>query len=1589
MTEIKSGADLTASTKLLQQMRQAAKDGVVDNKEIADLTKTASEDAGGLTDNEKDLINSLRAAGGDVSALAPEEQAQVGQLGTSKTGADVVSKNIESIKNLGSYEAEANAVDFSKLNLVTENSNLLSKASFGLFGGTVQLSHVVRISDSGVPQVNNPTTPTSMQDRHQVERQNMSTMLGPLEQELKSNSPELRERVAQMLSSQRQRTITAESPEVTAKIDSLLEQVNSIQTDSGAEVYNVSEDVKGLLNAYSKNPPSAGSKLNTDYMSALRGAMYNASDTQRLANNELENIQNGNFQTPASTEQINTQLSESNTAAKTQVSNLVSNGKQLISQLEELQKKDPAAYKELMKSSSTEDLDTLKENIHSLEMHLKTDAPLSQTQMSQVNMVWGSLEQIEANLSASAQQTSTAPSPQLLAEKGQLEAEIQMDQGLVDSPDAPADIKAEAQARITTNSTRLTEINQQLSASSTPAAPSAYSESTQKLMASIRETQTTAFSSLSNNYFTIESAVSKQSNMITELSHAESTLKEILANSTTLSASSRTQLRDQLTAVQQAQVCLEQGKPVQFSEEKYGKAFQKVLDGLQSQKTEYDKANPPESIPETESVDASCAVDKSSETCVVGPTTPAEETVVSPIVSTSSLLGPIGPVSTAGDSILTTGLLSNPTTLNAGAEYPTLLSLNAGTQYPNPLSLNATNALLMSSGTFDYTLPPNLAGLGNSSVYSPTSSLLGLNPGLNMSYANTFSLNDPYAFTFGFDTPLSLSPLNLTNPVPQTPQSTPPQGPKSLSSVFLENVGGTAEPVQAGEPAVTPVVTNQAITPEQQKILATMQEIRANTTNPDLKIRIDDALSSMNDPTQTSKYTPEDRQAFADTLKAYDYVKEQKGIQQAQHFVDLTFAGLESGQSDIQAVGEASRRLVSSPEAMAQLDESYRVRATEAPAPISHTAQAADTRAIDALDTQKNRINGNSTLTELAIENGMETNGKVWDFIMTTTDPSVIAAFEAFQASPVPPDATANSRNNNQGAAADRRAVGGILAARRAKDESITSIGTAKDALVQQRRDAAAQGADSRILARLDSEISQLDTLGKSVSTQGFVLPSQGQMLNRASGVRQVSTYLLSLAENNADNPEYTQAIEEFASTTGQNFSIDDLTAFVQRVNSDVQANKIHSSTGSGFASGRPDTVGAHSTPPDLNIPDPLVVSSADNAVAMLTTAKNVADDATLGTALRDPGSALVRFATEGVNMPGLATILEDPENALTISLAAPAARANLSPDLRQHIEAVWGQTSHARETNTFSPDSIRAAFTDTSERGTASLNGDRSVETSASSMLTYVNSLRGPERSQAVSQAQQVESGIRGTYQQLASQMAATTRTLERANQQQSTQRNEASTERAREIAEQQSATNAKSAAAVAEADRLASELVLAPAPAVDGEKHMGKLISDFLDIIRDLDIKTRQLVMARLAEQMMNNAITSFYKDKMDKNNKYHNDSLERLSENFKQQVEKALSSSSATQVQSSQAVAAVSGQVQGSELSSVINQTGVREQMTKMLEVTSQMNPPLLPAQQSQILTGINRILEAAGTPDLGDDRLALAQVSSSLARNQFNN
>lgn len=198
----------------------------------------------------------------------------------------------------------------------------------------------------------------------------------------------------------------------------------------------------------------------------------------------------------------------------------------------------------------------------------------------------------------------------------------------------------------------------------------------------------------------------------------------------------------------------------------------------------------------------------------------------------------------------------------------------------------------------------------------------------------------------------------------------------------------------------------------------------------------------------------------------------------------------------------------------------------------------------------------------------------------------------------------------------------------------------------------------------------------------------------------------------------------------------------------------------------------------------------------------------------------------------------------------------------------------------------------------------------------------------------------------------------------------------------------------ASAEADRLESELELAPMPTINSEELFEQWLTETLGIIRTWDEATRKLVMAQIAHQMMEQLINTFYKDKADESSDYHENQIEAMGQARNQQTRQVEASETVRGATNSQAVAAQSGEARSEARSNAFNlnssarSAGSVEDMRKNLQQTIKTartgSTPLklTMLQEQTILRKFDAIVSAASTPGTADDRSAVLGMSSQL-------
>lgn len=202
----------------------------------------------------------------------------------------------------------------------------------------------------------------------------------------------------------------------------------------------------------------------------------------------------------------------------------------------------------------------------------------------------------------------------------------------------------------------------------------------------------------------------------------------------------------------------------------------------------------------------------------------------------------------------------------------------------------------------------------------------------------------------------------------------------------------------------------------------------------------------------------------------------------------------------------------------------------------------------------------------------------------------------------------------------------------------------------------------------------------------------------------------------------------------------------------------------------------------------------------------------------------------------------------------------------------------------------------------------------------------------------------------------------------------------------------DARTRAAVDEANALADSLDLAPMPSMNSEDIFAEWLSDTLSIIRGADEKMRQAILAQMALKMIDQVISTFYKDKNDENADYHAQQLENISSQRTQQQNQIQLNQMVSGASNSQAVAAVGGAVSGAVRAEGFNLTALqgqsveqmRQQVRQLVQDFGNNNPSSVTENQvSSILNQFDTILQAGSTPGIADDRAALVGMSELMA------
>lgn len=1557
MSEIQTGNTFSVSTRLMQEVHKAAtNDNTVDASELARLVQIASEDASGLTEDEKILLLSLFTKKLDTSGLSPAEKALFEKLGESSTSQEIVDQNIQALKNLASHDSEANVLDFSKLQLVSETKSLLSKVTFGLFGGTNKARHNIVLSDGNIPVISNPpTTTTAMSERREMERNNLIRMMGPLKQELQEGlnpNSDVRQRLSKRLG------LPPDGPEMTEKIEALLKKIEDFEKDPNKADWTSSSDLTELMNSYAKNPPVGNPRINSAYMNLLLGAYWNAWDSTLMQNKQRNQFQEGNIQSPATLEALNQKLQTANQTAQTDVRAVLDKASDLITQLDALKASDPALYKQLIRGTDESAIDLLRAQVSDLKHDMSTAGSLGQAQFAQLNHLYANLHQLEKTFAADSSSDE------------KIEADIAALQAMLADPNLPESQKAEFQKEID-------KLQSQLITAS--------SANSEKLEA-IRNTLAAAKDALSTATSSTQDAALTRSSMVFELEQAESTLVHLLSQYG-ISEAGRSQLQAQLDATRAALTQLKNNQEeVKFENPDQQAAFEKVLQNLQQLRPiktsmEFSSgARPSESSSSaSESPATSPTEDKTSSEFSIGLNNPLLRGFGSSLSSSGTLrLG--GP-----------SLNFSPSLTLETPEPPLGFSTDSETTFGLPVSGFSLGGNL--GGMCSYSSLSN-SYLGDPFGYSADP--FGLFPSLG--YGGGFAGVGGYdPFFSGYDPFFPSLGLSLGTPVTDsssvntpTQPSQPPTSPRpSLSNLFLEGVGENPANLRPLSPEME----------QRQKdaldMIAQLEKLQ--TVLPEVKGIIKDIKTFIENPTLSTD-------SFNASLNILENYREilNKGVPSEKAQV-LFLMGAKSiqgrGSSEIEKIKHEIEQIKQKdPQTIAKSLDSFYEKLT-----LERTKNLANNVLNSGIYTQiLSIINNDPNLKAKIIQDVRDISGKnintieeALDFLKkekTDLKPSLLVQIISSPAYEKYAHEFEKMKINSQDLEKEEQRLlkevqqfTGNLTIRNLR-EAIPLLeksgNTQLVAEINKFLSSKAQQASLQhllkyaesfkntekiltdTLKRLESieprtpqiqaEINLINSILKKFRETGFITPEEYALFARSRvnrNMRFMETTLLRIPTLTDENREKLQDLfNKFFSAGNAEQQREAFQAIIRYLRS-----------------------GAIYLPLDLNFQRDMF-----QALELPTVNQALSSDEFLNAISRfDPFEMTRETAIQGAQLMSANDIanqtIRDEQTPPEDTSEQAVAFVRTVTEADTSNQAVAQRAAKEPENEVY-----QAANTVNQTREERRLS---------------VYSLPPDQQREELEKDYQEFKQVAPIFHQMHQALSEILNQLGKANDQYmiahgypplSEKLDLLALEKG-EFADPE--LSEETEALIAEANALADRLILAPTPTVSGDQYLSDLLNNFLSIIRDLDFKTRALIMQQLTQRMVNNAITQFYKDKSDENNKYHQEALSRLQANFKNQITHMLRTHLVAQAASSQSIAAVSGEVRGADLSRAMQNVRSASEMVKdLFAVTDQMSPPLSNFQKMRILNQLDRVMAAAGTSDLRDDQTAITGLRRQLSMNR---
>jgi len=1475
MTEIQSGNSYSVSSRFMQEMHKAASDNSIDAKEIAQLVKIASEDAAGLTDDEKNILTSLFTKKLDTSGLNPEEKILFDKLRGSQTSQEVVDQNVQTLKSIVNHENDPNSLNFSKLNLVNESKDLLSKASFGLFGGTNKTTHGITIYDGNLPRTENPAQTTNMTDRREIDRNNLISMLGPLDQELKAGlapDSDVRKRLGESLG------LDPNSEEVTAKIKGLSDKITAFKRDPAKADWTASSDLTALMNSYAQNPPTDNPRINSAYMSSLLGTFWNAWDATSLENEQKVNQAEGNIQVPASLEEINKSLESVNNLAKTDTQAALEKANTLLAQLDKLKETNPALYEKVLRGKDESAVNLLRDQVSVLQKHLQDGGSMGQAQMAQLNNIYANLHQLQKTV------------------------DIELP-----SSDIP-------------------ELEAQASATALPAG-------SQEQLQALKTAMGDAKSAIANATSAAQESTASRSNMINDLQQAESTLANLLTQHG-ISDTGRAQLQGQLDATRAALSQLKNNQDVKFEKPEQQEAFNKVLQNLQKMK--------PAPVVSSSPVGAGVS-----------------QTALSPLdPATASLLGP-----TAADTAVPDLNTGFPPMIGPAPYSPSFTDSSAWALPDSTLSWNAFSG----SSLWD----------NSSLLYSPSFNSGGYSCGLG-----NYNLGTP------------LLSLPSMNPAPSSDAAAAPR--PSMSNVFLEGVGvdptnvkplSPEQEQRQAEALKTIAAINASGSPEAKEAAKLLEKLVKNPNNGPIQL----------DNGQTLTPPPGSFDSSLAVLESYQELTN-KGIapQDAEAVFVLAARLVQKGESP--------ENIKTQVQQIASSGSKEQITAALQEFRVQHFVgdQQMVARIADRLDNSElakslaTSVLGADFVSQVQkLEGGanVKTVEEAVQFLQKTgkdTSPSYIV--QVMQS----PNFNTHYTQVLNTAKTDLQALNSQATAliNEINSKNMVKTGQVKtidEAIIALGR-SSAPGASEMLLklqelktkqTQLAPQIAGIEQL-KAVNTNYQTVKSEltkaiseleklPQNDPRRAEVAMLKTVLTELETTGQLSPTSAADFADFKFKRRMNTAEAVLNADPQQTQEG--GNKIRRIFGT-LRTGTPAqkdaavaeliqgfTQGTIRAPHNLAKQNELL-----SALDLPTSETQLSFEALM--------ERLGRFQPSQI-------ISSDIDASLTMADAMDIARSQLTgkppaaeiPTLaqRRRQESMTYLSDPERLTNPSNPTAVALSRYDEATEVVRNHNYSLPPEQRAAA---WQNTLTDYQASDAIIDRmnQNITKSLQGLTQANDKYMVANGYPPLSSND-------------GIDSVSPGAKLSPKAQELVDKADALANAL-LSPIPKGNGKEYLSDLLGKFLTIIRDLDFKTRQLVLKQLAQKMVNNAITQFYKDKLDENNKHHQEALQRLQVNLKAQITQMLETSLANNSNSTQGVASMSGQVTGSALASAFDQVDAQSPINQMFEITDKMTPPLSNAQKQSILDQLALVMAAAGTPDINDDRVALNNLNTDLSTQHFN-